>query len=933
VNREHLLAVLYDMAMTIGGEIDLDRLLTRTLQRLLFHTSFPAGLLFLDLPPATGDVVDAAPAAAIGDFELAACVGRPVTLPAVLLRGEAELREDPALLERLPCTVSHYSVFLRLPIEHYGVIVLLAGEPPPSDAPLVTMFRPVMENFAHAIHLCRHHALYTSGLVAERNEVRAGLERFRAAMDASGDVVMLVDPATDRFVDVNRAAERAFGYTREELLRMGPRDIDPRYTGIEVRRLLEADGAAASVHAERVFEARHRRRDGSEFEVEMRLSPFVTPDQQPLVIAIATDIGRRKLAEQALRESEEKFRLITTWAQDAIVILDDHGRVAYWNEAARRVFGFSAAEVAGRNLHELLAPAGQHDSFHAGFERFRTSGTGPFLGRTMELPAMHRDGHEFPIEISVSAVQYRGQWHAIGILRDISERKRAEGARAELASIVTSSHDAIIARDLDGRVVTWNRGAERMFGYGADEMIGRLLDRLGTDARDHEVDELFDRVKRGEEVVNFETRRRCRDGREIDVALTLSPIRDAAGALTGVSTIARDITERRRAEAALHRVNRALMTLSSCNEVLIRAVDETGLLRDMCRVITGVGGYRMAWVGVPEHDGDRRVRPVASGGHVDDFLERIRISWGDGEFGGGPVGTAIRTRQPCVVHDTQADPLFAPWRAVAAALGYHSVIALPLLDHSGGPFAVLVIYAADADAYDAEEVRLLNELAADLAFGIMTVRARVARDDALRERQLAQDRLRDSLVSTVEAIGATLEMRDPYTAGHQRRVAELAVAIARELDLPEQNVMGLHFGGLIHDIGKIQIPGEILAKPGRLTRIELEFIRSHSQAGYEVLKGIQFPWPVAQIVVQHHERIDGSGYPGGLRGDDILPEARILAVADVVEAISSHRPYRPTLGIEAALAEIGEHRGTRYDVDVVDVCVRLFRENRFAFSR
>ena len=194
-------------------------------------------------------------------------------------------------------------------------------------------------------------------------------------------------------------------------------------------------------------------------------------------------------------------------------------------------------------------------------------------------------------------------------------------------------------------------------------------------------------------------------------------------------------------------------------------------------------------------------------------------------------------------------------------------------------------------------------------------------------RYVAQ--LETAFMSTVQVATTLSEMRDPYTAGHERRVAEIAVAIGTELGFDARRLEGLRVAGYLHDVGKITIPSEILAKPGKLTPIEFELIRGHAQASYDVLKEVEFPWPVAEVALQHHERIDGSGYPQGLKGEAILLEARIMAVADVVEAMSSHRPYRPGLGIDKALAEIGRGRGTSYDADVADACLRLFGEKGY----
>jgi putative two-component system response regulator len=186
---------------------------------------------------------------------------------------------------------------------------------------------------------------------------------------------------------------------------------------------------------------------------------------------------------------------------------------------------------------------------------------------------------------------------------------------------------------------------------------------------------------------------------------------------------------------------------------------------------------------------------------------------------------------------------------------------------------------------------------------------------------------------TMEALATIVEFRDPYTAGHQQRVTQLACAIAKAMERPEDEITGLYLAGLIHDIGKVSVPSEILCNPNGLSSDEFNIIKMHPTVGYEVLKGLELPWPIAQIVHQHHERLDGSGYPLGLSGEDILLEARILAVADVVEAMASHRPYRASLGLDRALSEIVKHKGKLYDPDVVDACLRVFREQAFEFQR
>jgi PAS domain S-box-containing protein/putative nucleotidyltransferase with HDIG domain len=194
------------------------------------------------------------------------------------------------------------------------------------------------------------------------------------------------------------------------------------------------------------------------------------------------------------------------------------------------------------------------------------------------------------------------------------------------------------------------------------------------------------------------------------------------------------------------------------------------------------------------------------------------------------------------------------------------------------------------------------------------------------------ERLRKAVGATVHAMSVAVETRDPYTAGHQRRVADLARAIATELGLSGERIDGLRMAGVIHDIGKISIPAEILSKPTRLTEIEFQLIKTHSQSGYDILKEIEFPWPIARIVLEHHERTDGSGYPNGLTGENLLMESKILAIADVVEAIASHRPYRAGLGMDAALDEITKNRAILYDAAAVEACLKLFKEKGYRFE-
>lgn len=230
------------------------------------------------------------------------------------------------------------------------------------------------------------------------------------------------------------------------------------------------------------------------------------------------------------------------------------------------------------------------------------------------------------------------------------------------------------------------------------------------------------------------------------------------------------------------------------------------------------------------------------------------------------------------------------------------------------------------------KAELINELN-EMHSRVTTLqKAEVRCDRAREDLRRSLDKFRRAMEGTIKAMALTIETRDPYTAGHQRRVTSLACEIAKAMNLSGDRTNGIRMAALIHDIGKIYVPAEVLAKPTSLTDTEFSLFKAHPQVGYEILRTVEFPWPVAEIVLQHHERMDGSGYPAGLLGENTLLEARILGVADVVEAMSSHRPYRPALGIKKALEEISLNNGILYDPNVAEACFKIFKEKRFKFK-
>jgi response regulator RpfG family c-di-GMP phosphodiesterase len=380
--------------------------------------------------------------------------------------------------------------------------------------------------------------------------------------------------------------------------------------------------------------------------------------------------------------------------------------------------------------------------------------------------------------------------------------------------------------------------------------------------------------------------------------------------------------------ADIRRQSQLFAALSRCNEAIVRCASEEELFPQICRAAVEFGGMAMAWIGLVDPD-TRMLRPVASFGHGAEELATAEVSVdADSAFGRGPGGTAIRSNQPYWCQDFLHDPIAAPWCECATRAGWAASATLPLHRH-GSVIGAFILYAHEVDAFDGAARNLLVEMAADISFALDNFERESRRRRAEADIRGYVEQLKTSFMSTVRVATTLSEMRDPYTAGHERRVAEIAVAIGAELGFDARRQEGLRVAGHLHDIGKIVIPSEILSKPGNLSKTEFELIQEHVQASYDVLKSVEFPWPVAQIALQHHERMDGSGYPQGLKGEAILLEARIMAVADVVEAMSSHRPYRPALGIDKALAEIERRGGTAFDSAVADACLRLFRQNGY----
>jgi putative nucleotidyltransferase with HDIG domain len=280
------------------------------------------------------------------------------------------------------------------------------------------------------------------------------------------------------------------------------------------------------------------------------------------------------------------------------------------------------------------------------------------------------------------------------------------------------------------------------------------------------------------------------------------------------------------------------------------------------------------------------------------------------------------------MNDSEASESFSPWRELARQAGIRSTASIPLFLEQGRRGA-LMVYSAHPNAFETEAIEVFEHLVQELVHGIHALeQKKLLQAEHLRLTK-TQVQLSNTLSAMITPIITAMEMRDPYTTGHQSRVAEIAYAIGKKMGWPEERLQGLRMAALVHDIGKIAIPAEILTKPGKLNAAEWGMIKEHSETGYTILKDIPFVWPIAEIVRQHHEKLDGSGYPQGLKADQILPEAKVLAVADMVEAMASYRPYRPGIQLDIVLREIEKEAGKLLDPEVVRICVDLFCNEHF----
>ena len=788
-------------------------------------------------------------------------------------------------------------------------------------------------------------------------------------LDNANDCITIFDENRN-YSYVNATVLKLHGYALDEYLKLGPeRIIVPGY---EARR----PQIQESLHktGEALFETAHYTRDGSILHLEIHARQIKLANKT-YVLSIGRNINERKTAEKDLRIKAD----LLDNATDCIFVTDIKGKFLYANKTTINMFGYSGEELLESNVDLLSAESPQRN---AEIKReANAAGTYSF-----EINYLRKDRSTFPAEVFARLIELEGTTYVLSISRDLTQRKQSEEDLQFQARILNSALDSIFVWDQDKKCVYVNDAGLKASGFTRAELIGKNLKQiLPEDQYNHIAGKIdSDLFEKGSLV--FEASELSRTGEVIPVEVHSHIIE--IGNKKYSASISRNISERKRAEKELHL--RAEL-LDSTNDSIIVWDNETGKFIYVNETACTCHGYtrkefddleiedivvleakskllpRRHGIISPSREDifetfhrrkDGSTFPIEIHARIIEIQGKTYVlsigrdtsrrkeyeknlkmraelldNSSDSVFVMDPNDRLVYFNEPtCQLYGYKKEEL--------SGLSVYDLLAgtdAETLSHrnttlsKGEDFFESVHRKKDGSTFPVEIRGKLFEMEGN-KYILSICRDITQRKVQDEERKASERRLLSSMEATILALSKTVEMRDPYTSGHQLRATLLATAIATHLGYSEDKNRGLYLAGIVHDIGKIIIPAEILSKPGKLSEFEFDLIKMHPKAGYDMLKDIEFPWPIAQIVAQHHERINGSGYPLKLKDKDILPEAKILAVADVVEAIASHRPYRPAMGIDAALQEIETNSGIIYDADAVEACLYLFRNRQFQFE-
>ena len=701
-------------------------------------------------------------------------------------------------------------------------------------------------------------------------------ERYRILMENIEEGYFELD-LKGKVTFVNDAHCKKLGYTRDEVIGMSFR----RYTNelmIEKVRDIYANIYKTGQPAR--YEIEYIKKNGDKHYCEVSASIINDARSNPIGFrGISLDISRRKQMEADLREREEKYKTILESIDNGYYEVDLAGNLTFFNDSMCRIWGYPGKELMGMNNRQYT----DEENAKKLYETFNKVYLTELPTKALDMQIRRKDRSIAYIEASV-ALRKDSDGNKIGfkgIVRDITERKYAEQElRQNQFFLIKSQQVAQIGSyQVDSKTGHWISSSTLDEILGIDENYQKTAQGwyniIHPDERKDIKRFMYETIKIHRHH-NFDkefriVRQNDEQERWVNARgeLTYDP---SGNANTMIGTI-QDITDRKRMEnEILKSEHRYRSIIENAQEGIFQASTDTkGIsVNNSFATMLGYASPQDVYDCITDITKQVSVNP-------DEFRNVLDILRRDGSI--KSYETQLYRKDKSLIWVNMS---ITAIRENTGNVVYHGIM---------------------------EDITPKKKLE--------------------QERQASLQSLRKSLGATIKAMSATVEARDPYTAGHQRRVSDLARSIATEMKLSRDQIDCIRLAGMIHDLGKISVPSEILTKPTRLSNLEFELIRTHSEAGYSILKDIEFPWPIARIVLEHHERINGSGYPNKLKADELLMESKIISIADVVEAISSNRPYRPAVGIQAALEEIEKNKGILYDSVAAEACIRLFREKHY----
>jgi len=732
--------------------------------------------------------------------------------------------------------------------------------------------------------------------ITDRKKAEEALQREKIMLERTEGIAHVGSWEWDIATDTVTWSDELF-----RIFQMEPQERAPSfaehpalYHPDDMARLRQAVEAAVADGTPYELELRAIRKDGETRVCMARGFAEIGPGGRPgRLFGSLQDITERKQVEEALSREKLFAESLVDTAQTIILVLDTSGHIVTFNSYMERICGYRLEEVVGKDWFSTFLPKDKQAKTSEIFQR--ALGDIQTKGNIDEI--VTKDGRIRTVEWFDKTLKDTGD-RIVGLLstgQDITERKQTEDALEErekfLDNVIEHTPNPLWISDDKGTVIRINQALKELLQVTEEEIVGKYNVFQDIQVKEQGflplVQSVFEQGKTVSFTIDYHTEKETYLGlqqsthRIIDIII--SAVKNKDGKVVNAICLEKNVTGQKQAEESILRSKLLLQNV----------IDSTP---DWMYVKDREHKYIMVNKSFAE---SQNVSPQEMIGRPDTDFFAGELCLGNPEKGitGFHADDDLAFEGKIVRNPRN----IVSWPD--GSLHIYNTYKIPLHDQFGSIYGVLV-YSRDMTEWQK------------------------AQDD----REAAFNSLQKTLHDVINAMARVVEMRDPYTAGHQQRVAELAGAIAREIKMDDSRIEYIIMAATIHDIGKMYIPADILGKPGKLSGIEREMINTHPQGGYDILKEIEFNGPVALMVLQHHERIDGSGYPNGLKGNEMLPEAKILAVADVVEAIASHRPYRPALGIAESLEEISSKRGKLYDPVSVDACLTLFKEKGFHFK-